>query len=80
MTIQDVATAPYVNGRTRISGAVTALSGIITADTAISRSHRFPREARVPWYMHSTSQPWSGIWLTTADPTAQKLMSGSPEW
>ena len=75
MTIQDVQQTPYVNGRTPYLGAVTSLSGIITADTAHIAFSPVTTGSTNAWYMQSTSQPWSGIWLTTADTTTQKLMA-----
>ena len=75
LTIQDVQQTPYVNGRTPYLGAVTPLSGIITADTAHIALSPVSSGSTNAWYMQSTSQPWSGIWLTTADTTTQKLMA-----
>jgi len=75
LTIQDVQQTPYVNGRTPYLGAVTSLSGIITADTAHIAFSPVTTGSTNAWYMQSTSQPWSGIWLTTADTTTQKLMA-----
>ncbi|MCC6395650.1 MAG: T9SS type A sorting domain-containing protein [Bacteroidetes bacterium] len=75
LTIQDVQYTPYVNGRSPYLGAVLTLGGIVTADTtqiALSPASTGWTNA---WYMQSTSQPWSGIWLTTADTITQNLMS-----
>jgi hypothetical protein len=75
LTIQDVQQTPYVNGRTPYLGAVTTLSGILTADTTQVALSPVSGGSTNAWYMQSTSQPWSGIWLTTADSAAQRQMS-----
>jgi hypothetical protein len=75
LTIQDVQQTPYVNGRTPYLGAVTTLSGIMTADTAHIALSPVTTGSTNAWYMQSTSLPWSGIWLTTADTITQKAMA-----
>lgn len=75
LTIADVQFTPYINGRTPYLGAVTTLSGIITADTAHISLSPVSSGSTNAWYMQSTNQPWSGIWLTTSDTNAQKSMS-----
>lgn len=75
LTIRDVQYTPYLNGRSPYIGAVTPLSGIITADTAHIAISPLTNGSTSAWYMQSTSAPWSGIWLATSDTAAQKLMS-----
>jgi hypothetical protein len=75
LTIQDVQQTPFTNGRSAYLGAVTSLSGIITGDTAHIALSPVTTGSTNAWYMQSTNQPWSGIWLTTADTTTQKLMA-----
>ncbi len=75
LTIQDVQQTPYVNGRTPYLGAVTSLSGIVTADTANIALSPVSSGSTNAWYMQSTSQPWSGLWLTTADTATQRQMA-----
>ncbi len=75
LTIQDVQYTPYVNGRTPYLGAVLPLSGIITADTSKIGLSPVSTGSTNAWYMQSTSAPWSGLWLTTSDTTAQKAMA-----
>jgi hypothetical protein len=76
LTIADVQYTPYVNGRSGALGAVTALSGIITADTAhMSLSPLNAIYGTNAWYMQSGTSPWSGIWLTPADSTAQAALA-----
>ncbi len=74
LTIQDVQYTPYVNGRSPYLGAVTSLRGIITADTANIALTPLSTGWTNAWYMQSTSQPWSGIWLTTTDTNAIKQL------
>jgi hypothetical protein len=75
LTIQDVQTTPYVNGRTPYLGAVLSLSGIVTGDTAHISLSPATTGSTNAWYMQSTNAPWSGIWLTTSDTSAQKQMA-----
>jgi hypothetical protein len=75
LTIRDVQYTPYVNGRSPYLGAVTSLSGIITADTAHIALTAANLGWTSAWYMQSSNQPWSGIWLTTSDITTQAQMA-----
>jgi hypothetical protein len=75
LTIQDVQYTPYVNGRTPYLGAVISLSGIVTGDTTKIGLSPVTTGSTNAWYMQSTNAPWSGIWLTTSDTTAQKQMA-----
>jgi hypothetical protein len=75
LTIQDVQYTPFINGRSPYLGAVVTLSGIMTADTLNISLSPATTGSTNAWYMQSTSQPWSGIWLTTTDTTAQREMA-----
>jgi len=75
LTIQDVQSTPFINGRSPYLGAVLTLSGIVTGDTSHVALSPVTTGSTNAWYMQSTNQPWSGIWLTTADTTAQKQMA-----
>jgi hypothetical protein len=63
ITIADIQTTPYSNGRTPYLGATVTISGTITADTAslIPPPPRF--RGTTAWYMQNGNQPWSGIWV-----------------
>jgi hypothetical protein len=63
LSISDIQTTPYNNGRSPYIGAQVTLTGIVTADTAnlVLPPTRF-RGTNV-WYLQSGVQPWSGIWL-----------------
>jgi hypothetical protein len=63
LTIRDIEQTPYVNGSSGYVGGVVTLSGIVTADTADVRFATTTSE-NSPWYLQSTNQPWSGIWVT----------------
>ncbi len=75
LTIYDVQYTPYINGRSPYLGAVTTLSGIVTADTLHLSLAPITTGSTNAWYMQSTNQPWRGIWLTTADSAVQRQMS-----
>jgi hypothetical protein len=75
LKIQDIQTTPYLNGRSPYLGAVVTLGGIITADTAHIALSPVTAGSTNAWYMQSTNATWSGLWLTTSDPTAQTAMS-----
>jgi hypothetical protein len=75
LTIQDVQYTPFVNGRTPYLGAALTLSGIVTADTVHISLSPATSGSTNAWYMQSTNQPWSGIWLTTTDTTVQRQMA-----
>ncbi len=75
LAIRDVQYTPFLNGRTPYLGAVAILSGIVTADTAHIGLSAPSTGSTTAWYMQSTSQPWSGIWLTTGDTAGQRKMA-----
>lgn len=75
LKIQDIQTTPYANGASPYIGAIVTLGGIITADTAKIALSPFSLGSTNSWYMQSTNATWSGLWLTTSDPTAQTAMS-----
>jgi hypothetical protein len=75
LTIQDVQYTPYVNGRSAYQGAVIPLSGIITADTLHIDISPATTGSTNAWYMQSTSQPWSGIWLSPSDSASQASLA-----
>ncbi len=75
LTIYDVQYTPYINGRSPYLGAVTSLSGIVTADTLHLSLQPATTGSTNAWYMQSTNQPWSGLWLTSADSAVQRQMS-----
>jgi hypothetical protein len=63
LTIRDIQYTPYVNGRSAYIGARVTLNGIITADTAsLVLPPPLFRGTNV-WYLQSSNQPWSGIWI-----------------
>jgi hypothetical protein len=75
LTIQDVQYTPFINGRTPYLGAVLTLGGIMTGDTSHIAISPATTGSTNAWYMQSTNQPWSGIWLATADTAVQRQLS-----
>ncbi len=73
VTIRDIQYTPYTNGRSGYIGASVTLSGIVTADTAslVLPPTRF-RGTNV-WYLQTTNQPWSGIWVHADSLSSQML-------
>lgn len=77
LTIRDIQYTPYRNGRTPYLGAVDSVGGIITADTsALNMSSISGIAGTSAWYMQSTNQPWSGIWIIGPDSVMTKLRMG----
>ena len=75
LTIRDIQYTPYINGRTPYLGAVLTLSGIITADTSRISLSPLSNGGTSAWYMQSTNQLWSGLWLSTSDTATQRQLS-----
>jgi hypothetical protein len=75
LTVQDVQYTPFINGRTPYLGAVVTLGGIMTGDTSHIALSPVTTGSTNAWYMQSTNQPWSGIWLATADTAVQRQLS-----
>ena len=75
LSIHDVQFTPYINGRSAYQGAVLSLSGIMTADTAHMDMSPATTGSTNAWYMQSGNAPFSGIWLSTSDTTAQKQLA-----
>lgn len=76
LAIRDIQYTPFINGRTPYLGAEVTLSGIVTADTLHIALSPATTGSTNAWYMQSTDQPWSGIWLTTTDTSVQRQMAG----
>jgi hypothetical protein len=77
LSIRDVQYTPFTNGRSPYVGAVDSIGGIITADT--SSLVIAPTNGSIgtsAWYMQSTNQPWSGIWMGGPDTIMTKLHLG----
>jgi hypothetical protein len=75
LTIADVQYTPFVHGRTPYLGAIVTLSGIMTGDTLHISLSPATTGSTNAWYMQSTNQPWSGIWLAASDTAAQRQMA-----
>jgi hypothetical protein len=75
LTIKDVQSTPYSNGCSPYLGAVTPLSGIVTADTGRIAMSPASTGSTNAWYMQSGNDPFSGIWLATSDTAAQRQLA-----
>jgi hypothetical protein len=76
LTIQDVQSTPFLNGRSAYQGAVTPLRGVITADTAHIGISPLNTGGTNAWYMQSGNAPWSGLWVVGADSIMARLRNG----
>ncbi len=84
VTVRDVQYTPFPNGYSSYAtdsastGGLVSVSGIVTADTTDIDPVNAPRGigGSFGWYMQSTNQPWSGIWLIGLEPTLASLRSG----
>jgi len=74
MAIADIQSTPFTNGRTGYLGATgVTVSGIVTADTG---DIDLNAAGAVPWYIQSSNQPWSGMWITGADSLLKGIRRG----
>jgi len=76
LSIQDVQTTPFVNGRSLYIGAVDSVAGIVTADTASLLKVALSSGGTNVYYIQSTSAPWSGLWVTGPDSILQAIANG----
>ncbi len=63
LTISDIQTTPYTNGRTPYLGANVSIRGIVTADTGNIGISALNTGGTSAWYLQSGNAPWSGIWV-----------------
>jgi hypothetical protein len=76
LTIQDVQTTPYVNGQSPYIGAIDSIGGIVTADTTCLFRVALSSGGSTTYYMQSTNQPWSGLWVGDSDDVVAKVANG----
>jgi hypothetical protein len=76
LTIYDIEYTPYINGRSPYLGATATIGGIVTADTSHISISPLSNGGTNSWYIQSTSQPWSGLWVTGIDPSLLALKNG----
>jgi hypothetical protein len=76
LTIHDIQYTPYVNGRGPYVGALDSTGGIVTADTASLLLSPISTEGTNAWYIQSTNQPWSGLWVTGPDSLLEPVANG----
>ena len=76
LSIHDIQYTPYVNGRGPYIGAIDSTAGIVTADTASLLLSPISTGGTNVWYIQSTSQPFSGLWVTGPDSLLEKVKNG----
>ncbi len=76
LSIQDIQTTPYTNGRSAYVGAVDSVGGIVTADTASLLLTPRSSDGSNAYYIQSGSQKFSGLWVVGPDSLLTKLVNG----
>ncbi|HTR80277.1 MAG TPA: T9SS type A sorting domain-containing protein [Bacteroidota bacterium] len=76
LSIHDIQYTPYVNGRSPYVGAVDSTGGIVTADTASLLLSPISTGGTNAYYIQSTNQPFSGLWITGPDSILAKIANG----
>ena len=76
LTIHDIQYTPYVNGRSPYVGAIDSTGGIVTADTASLLLSPVTAGGTNAWYIQSSNQPFSGLWVTGPDSLLEPLKNG----
>ncbi|HTY09792.1 MAG TPA: T9SS type A sorting domain-containing protein [Bacteroidota bacterium] len=67
LTIHDIQYTPYINGRGPYVGAIDSTGGIVTADTSSLLTSPYSTGGTNTYYIQSSNQPWSGLWVTGPD-------------
>jgi predicted extracellular nuclease len=73
ITVTDIQSTPFVNGRSAYQGAVATVTGIVTADTS---DIDLGSSGATPWYIQTSNQPWSGMWITGVDSLLRGFRKG----
>lgn len=77
LSIREVQYTPFVNGMTPYLAAYDSVGGIITADTSgLLKAGRSQGGGTTVYYMQSTNQPWSGIWVVGPDSVMKFVLNG----
>jgi predicted extracellular nuclease len=76
LTIQDIQTTPYTNGRSPYVGAIDSVGGIVTADTSSLLLTPRSSDGSNAYYIQSSSQKFSGLWVVGPDSLLTKLVNG----
>ncbi|MGE5315391.1 MAG: T9SS type A sorting domain-containing protein [Acidobacteriota bacterium] len=76
LSIADIQTTPFVNGRSSLFGATDSVGGIVTADTASLRLAPLTTIGTNAYYIQSGNAPWSGIWVSGPDSIMAKVANG----
>lgn len=76
LTIQDVQYTPFRNGRSPYIGAVTSVSGVVTADSSDIDTSPLNTAGTHAWFMQTGTEPWNGLWIVGPDETMADLRRG----
>jgi hypothetical protein len=76
LSIQDIQTTPYRNGRSPYVGAIDSVGGIVTADTSSLLLTPRSSDGSNAYYIQSSSQKFSGLWVVGPDSLLTKLVNG----
>jgi hypothetical protein len=76
LSIQDIQTTPYRNGRSPYVGAVDSVGGIVTADTAHLLLSPVSSDGSNAYYIQSGTQPFSGLWVVGLDSLLVHIANG----
>lgn len=76
LSIQDIQTTPYRNGRSPYVGAVDSVGGIVTADTAHLLLSPVSSDGSNAFYIQSGTQPFSGLWVVGPDILLTPMANG----
>ena len=73
ITVTDIQSTPFSNGRSGYLGAVATVSGIVTADTG---DIDLNSSGAMPWYIQTSNQASSGLWITGVDTLLRGFRKG----
>jgi hypothetical protein len=78
VTIKDVQYCPYLHGYSGLVGATVTVDGIVTADTAHlnKTSINASTFGTFSWYIQSSNQPWSGVWIQAPESLMHGIVNG----
>ncbi|MDE3058201.1 MAG: T9SS type A sorting domain-containing protein [Bacteroidota bacterium] len=76
LTIQDIQTTPYINGRSPYVGAVDSVGGIVTADSSSLLLSPRSTDGSNAYYIQSGTQKFSGLWVVNLDTLSTQPVNG----
>jgi predicted extracellular nuclease len=76
LSIRDIQTTSYSNGRSPYVGAIDSVGGIVTADTAHLLLTPASTDGSNAFYIQSGTQPFSGLWVVGSAPLLTPMANG----